>query len=168
MKTIEFTVLDAKRLLGKSKEVDEFIREKFTEEELQTSITDRVKTFEDAFKILTGHTYAEAGFPYDKHRMPHEIARIKLEVVCSVLNEGWVPDLLNEKEFKYIPWFYAESIDDGVGFHSTSAGLVYASSANTSAYASATVGARLCFKTKEIAEYAGKQFIYLYELMLLK
>lgn len=168
MKTIEFTVLDAKRLLGKSKEVDEFIREKFTEEELQTPITDRVKTFEDAFKILTGHTYAEAGFPYNKHRMPHEIARIKLEVICSILNEGWVPDLLNKNEFKYIPWFCAESIDDGVGFHSTSAGLVCAGTAGAPADAAANFGARLCFKTKELAEYAGKQFIHLYELMLLK
>lgn len=161
MKTIEFTALDAKKLLGKSKEVDEFIREKFTKSDLELTIIDHVKTFEDAFMIKTGHSYAYAGEPYEKHRMPHEIARIKLEVICSVLNEGWRPDFSNEDEYKFYPLF------EICGRGSSSEGLVFADTFYAPAYADAYVGARLCFKTQELAEYAGKQFVNLYEIMLL-
>ena len=166
MKTIEFTVLDARKLLGKSKEVDEFIREKFTEEDLQLSIIERVKTFEDAFMILTGHSYADAGFPYEKHRMPHEIARIKLEIICQVLNEGWQPDFLDLDEPKWYPWFEVVPKDGG-GSHAIVAGLVCADTYYTPAAAFAYFGARLCFKTRNLARYAGEQFIDFYELMLL-
>ena len=161
MKTIEFTALDAKKLLGKSKEVDEFIREKFTKSDLELTIIDHVKTFEDAFMIKTGHSYAYAGEPYEKHRMPHEIARIKLEVICSVLNEGWRPNFLNKDEYKFYPLFKVCSRGN------SSEGLVFAITVHAPADAFAMIGARLCFKTQELAEYAGKQFVNLYEIMLL-
>lgn len=125
-----------------------------------------VKTFEDAFMILTGHSYADAGFPYEKHRMPHEIARVKLEVICSVLNEGWRPDFLNQAEYKWYPWFGIEA-RGGSANHTTHAGLSYSYPYNSIAVTNASLGARLCLKTEAIARYAGEQFVDLYELMLL-
>ena len=162
MKTIEFTAIDAKKLLGKSKEVDEFIREKFTEEDLSLSIVDRVKTFEDAYLIATGYPYQSQNDYFERRLRPHELARRKLEMICEVLNDGWVPDFLNKDEYKWYPWFFAK--DNGYG----SAGLVSVYTNVTPAFAFAAVGARLCFETKEKSEYAGKQFIGLYEIMLLR
>ena len=162
MKTIKFTALDAQKLLGKSKEVDEFIREKFTEDDLQLSITDHVETFEDAYLIATGYSYQSKKDDFERGLRPHELARRKLEVICEVLNEGWTPDFSNEYEYKWHPWFFVK--DNGGG----SAGLSYSATDYSVTDTSADIVARLCFETKEKADYAGKQFIGLYEIMLLR
>ena len=162
MKTVEFTVLDARKLLGKSKEVDEFIHEKFTEEDLNLSISDRVKTFEDAYLIATGYSYQEKKDDFERGLRPHELARRKLETICEVLNDGWIPDFLSEDEYKWYPWFFVKNNGDG------SAGLSGSHASRSFAVASADFGARLCFEAKEKSEYAGKQFIDLYEIMLLR
>lgn len=162
MKTIKFTALDARKLLGKSKEVDEFIREKFTEEDLSLSIVDRVKTFEDAYLIATGYSYQSQKDNFERGLRPHELARRKLEMICEVLNDGWAPDLLNKDEYKWYPWFIAKDNGD------RSAGLSYSNTYISITATSAAFGARLCFETKEKAGYAGSQFINLYEIMLLR
>lgn len=41
-------------------------------------------------------------------------------------------------------------------------GLVYSCAVNVSSYSNTNYGSRLAFKTEELAEYAGKQFIEIY------
>lgn len=79
----------------------------------------------------------------------------KLFTIAQVWNkgDGFVPDFSDWEQDKWFPWFvYKRDV----------AGFVYAHtySAPTSAYA--TVGSRLCFKTKMRAEQFGKQFVDLY------
>jgi hypothetical protein len=73
------------------------------------------------------------------------------------MNEGWVPDWNNSSEWKYYPWFYLNS--PGFRFYGS-----YYSFAN----ANAGSGSRLCFRTRESSDHAGKKFLSLWrDLMTL-
>lgn len=115
----------------------------------QLVVTDRVKTFEDACAELG--LQVPSFIDSDSNDGKSVIAYQKLITIARALNEGWEPDFTNSSESKYFPWFEYKS---GFGFSSYGWSR---SSANT------TVGARLCFKTKELALYAGKQFEAIYK-----
>jgi hypothetical protein len=123
---------------------------------METSITERVKTFEDACKVLGLNP---ENIPIVEH-LPEKdrksiIAYYKLTVIIRALNEGWEPDFLNWKQDKYWNWFYVEH-------HGASAGIGCAYSYVVPSCAAAAVGSRLCFKTRELAIYAREQFRDLY------
>lgn len=117
------------------------------------SITDQVKTFQDACEILGIDGEVITGSINDALSDDAEsiTANIKLIIIARALNEGWVPDWSNGSQYKYIPWFKHKS-----GF-----GLSYYDYDDW--YTTTTVGSRLCFKTKELAEYAAEQFADLYK-----
>ena len=148
-------------------------------------IRERVKTFNDA--------YHELG---DKHELVRAynnlivsncmsndiIAYAKLRIIAEALNEGWKPKF-DGYECRYYPWFYIytkkeyEELDEDekkecriVGRSNSYAGaggdVVYASVGGASSYSDAGCGSRLFFKTREIAEYFGKQFIDIWERFL--
>lgn len=89
---------------------------------------------------------------------PDEVAYKMAKEVAKAYNQGWVPDWTNSNEYKYFPWFKMGS-SSGVGFS-------FFVAVRWSAYS--TVGSRLCFKTSEKAEHAGKQFIELYKAYFVK
>ena len=114
------------------------------------SIIDRVKDYEDALVVLKRDHFDE------KNLYPREIARRKLEIIIEALNEGWEPDLSNHQEYKwycYFTWSHP--------------GLRCSPSFHSPTYAYTSVGVRFCLKSKELADYIGNQFKYLYEVMLL-
>jgi hypothetical protein len=122
----------------------------------EISITEQVKTFEDACKV---EGVDPKNLPIVEH-LPKKyrqsiIAHYKLMVITSALNEGWEPNFLDWNEWKYWNWFYLEAAGASAGF--ASASTSYAAS-HTSAY----IGSRLCFKTRELATYAREQFRDLY------
>lgn len=84
------------------------------------------------------------------------IAFYMLSVIIQSVNDGWEPDWDNS-EFKYFPWFHTGA----------NAGLVYAFSAYAPSYATATIGSRLCFKTRDLAREWGQKLLPLYEDYLL-
>jgi hypothetical protein len=105
-----------------------------------------VKSFEDACEVL--------GIDLEEHVLcsyntPDETAYQKLKIIVRALNEGWQPDWNNSNQPKYWPWFEMKG-----GFR-----LYYVHFG----YVGSTVGSRLCFKTRELAEYAAKQFQDLYK-----
>ncbi|MGE8528472.1 hypothetical protein [Chryseobacterium rhizosphaerae] len=82
-----------------------------------------------------------------------EIAYRQVKLIVKVLNEGWVPDWTNSNETKYYPWFkMGSSSGSGFSYH------VYDYWGSFS-----YVGSRLCFKSRELAEYAGEQFTEIYK-----
>ena len=87
---------------------------------------------------------------------PREISRRKLEIIIEALNEGWKADLNNSKQYKW--YFY---------YYGATAGFGYSYASNSRTFAAAAVGVRLCLKNKELADYVGTQFRYLYEEILL-
>lgn len=118
-------------------------------------ITDRIKTIEDAYKELGIKTYGDA---YKALRMPEgkrfsdipidgcDDDGLNLMLFCRALNEGWWPDWKNTDEYKWYPYFDL----------SCSSGFGFSSSCYAYWLACTTCGSRLCFKSKALAEYAGK------------
>lgn len=115
-------------------------------------VTERVKTFVDAVNELGNDNslvqqynmlYSEFGSTLDADI----IAYLKLRIITAALNEGWEPQF-TENEYRYYPYFYLNAYGD----------LVFALADSVSAYSNTCNGARLAFRTRELAAYAGKQF----------
>ena len=88
-----------------------------------------------------------------------EMAYYSLKVIAKALNEGWEPDWSNKNQKKWYPWFKVTGTNH--------AGLSFSAANNAVSTTSALFSSRLRFKTGELAEYAGQQFIKLYEKYLL-
>ena len=135
-----------------SKKEKVLLEKLFGKEAFVSNITERVKTFDEACKVLD----IKPDLP-DVSKMPKQhqkalIAHYKLVIIAEALNEGWKPDWTNYNEYKYYPWFkYSKSrscfMFDGSAWLDT---------------ITDSTGSRLCFKTKALAEYIGKQFEELY------
>ena len=79
-------------------------------------------------------------------------AYIELQIITKALNEGWKPNWSNQSEYKYYPWFDLRG-RSFVFYYVT----VYFCNTFTGG------ASRLCFKSRELAEYAGRTFINLYK-----
>lgn len=147
-------------------------------------VTERIKTFEDACNELgEDHpmvsvydalvTRANGEQSLAEWMGKDVVAFLKLRIITEALNEGWHPKF-TEDECRYYPWFYIytkEEYDNfseekkrrcvGRAYSHASAvgGLVYSSAFYASSSSVAYGGVRLAFSTRELAEYAGKQFI---------
>lgn len=135
----------------------------FYKEEDYEEITDRVKTYEDACKVLGVEPINEQNAKAQGFRSD-EIARRKLETIAAALNEGWKPDWNNTDQYKYYPYFYIQENAKGKG----SAGLSCACAGHSASSTAAFVGSRLCFYASRLARYAGNQFTDLYEQILIE
>lgn len=135
----------------------------FYKEEDYEEITDRVKTYEDACKVLGVEPINEQNAKAQGFRSD-EIARRKLETIAAALNEGWKPDWNNTDQYKYYPYFYIQENAKGKG----SAGLSCATTSYAAARTVAYVGSRLCFYASRLARYASNQFTDLYEQILIE
>lgn len=93
------------------------------------------KQFHELNKNLSDDTYA-----YEQ-----------LKVISKALNGGEYMDYSDEDEYKYYPWFNALGSSSGFSFDVSC--YVYSLSA---------VGSRLTYKSREIAEYAGRTFLDIY------
>lgn len=121
-------------------------------------VTERIKTFEDACNELgNAHplvtqyflnvTTAYKGCPITEDL----ISYLKLRIITAALNEGWEPQFV-AGESRWYPWFSAIQ------------GVLECTNANKAGVLSYAVnGVRLAFKSRELAEYAGKQFVNIYK-----
>ena len=146
-------------------------------------ITERIKTFEDAYKELGEDNYLVKEY---KDLMPtckeskDVLAYLKLRIICAALNEGWKPKFA-EDEYRYYPWFYLytkreieemnEEEKQNINLISTGAllggfasygaddgfGCVDTTYVPSDSYAN--ISSRLCLKSDTLAVYCGKQFI---------
>lgn len=147
MQTLQIDKANARKLFPKaSEEFKQMLIDTFGENFFKQKITDRVKSFEDACEVLG----LDACDTLDLHDTIDEAAYKKLKVIAAALNEGWKPDWSNSNQYKWYPYFKMS----GFGF---SAAYFDSGSSGTS------VGSRLCFKSDELAEYAGKQFLSIYQ-----
>lgn len=142
-------------------------------DEKPQNVMERVKTFKDACN--------ELGFEHDKWVQDKKdlgleadvIAYLKLRIIAAALNEGWKPQFTTD-EYRYFPWFYLytqSEIDEmseeeksrvvfrSGDYASAYGGVAYASTVYDSSGTGALIGSRLAFKTRELAEYAGRQFV---------
>lgn len=173
MKTVTIEIPDNKELV-KEGEVYKLVDIK--------PITERVKTFEDAVRILgEGNELVREFNDFKEHTdffTGDVMAYIKLRIVVAALNEGWVPSF-KEDEYRWYPWFnlYTEEevakmseaqkkkvlLWGGASSNGSSSGLAYANSYNAWSNSDALIGSRLALKSEELADYVGRQFIELYK-----
>lgn len=153
-------------------------------------ITERIKTFEDACNVLgeehalvTQYRLTAAATFKDDPTTRDLIAYLKLRIITTALNEGWEPTF-DEDELRYYVWFYMyskseyEQLDENEkkqcvplrSFHDAFAsdGLVFANAFYAGSYSVASYGVRLALRTRELAEYCGKQFINIWADFLFK
>ena len=147
------------------------------------SIMDRIKTFEDAVKelgekhpaVCEYNAIVSAGL--ETSMSPDILAYFKLRIITAALNEGWEPQF-TVGEYRYWPWFWLytqEEVDAmteaersellPVGGNANSGaqcGRSSASSYYAFSISYAGLGARLAFKSHELAKYAGRQFTELW------
>lgn len=121
-------------------------------------ITDIVKTFNDATKICkpTKDQLTLSKYNGEDKDMNAVKAFLQLTIIAKALNESWKPNWNDSNEAKHYPYFdmrSSSSAPAGVGFSGTN----YRYSHDFTG-----VGSRLCFKTRALAEYAGKQFLEIY------
>ena len=141
-------------------------------------IRDRIKTFDDAFNALG-----------DKHELVKEyknlivcdcfsrdiIAYAKLRIIAEALNEGWKPTCKKYKTRNY-PLFYIYTKDEydelsenhkknfvEVGNSNIklkdNGSDIYAIEISVTSYSFSSIGYNIALRTRELAEYCGKQFI---------
>lgn len=140
-------------------------------------ITEHVKTFADAVAILGNDNQAVIDYyaVADKTCTKDILAFAKLRVIVEALNEGWRP-AFSKDEHRYYLWFciYSkeefDNLDEYYKNKSSVVGRSYGNSNAVSKFVYASVydaslssyaqnSSRLSFKTRELAEYCGKQFI---------
>ena len=153
MKKIEIEIPDGKRA--------EWVNGVLTlVDDTQKEPNEVIKNYTDACKYL-GLT--------EKHFIDRHIYALNLEAIDSLdklfliakawnKEDGFVPDFSDWNQSKWYPWFK---------YDKDAAGFVYASSSNAPANAYASLGSRLCFKTRERAAQFGKQFTNLYNKVFL-
>lgn len=162
MKTLQITEENATRLYkDAAPEFKTMLNDTFGENFFKRKITDRIKTYEDACREIGEIPVNEAkmkssGFTSD------EIAYRKIKTIAKALNERWQPDWNDQNQFKYFPWF-----ELGPSYNGSYCGLAYSHSNYVRSISDSYLGSRLVFKNKELAEYAGQQFVRLYEAFMI-
>lgn len=115
-------------------------------------ITERIKDFAD---VLSYHNISNDEFEkYCQNLSDDEIAYKQIKLIVAALNEGWVPDWQDSDQYKYYPWF---DMDD-----SSSSGR-FSFLCSVSQDSSSGVGSRLCFKSRELCEFAATTFLAFYK-----
>lgn len=148
------------------------------------SITDTIKTLDDAIAklgednaLVKQYRAAMNKAEVDEYDDAKDVvAFLELRIITAALNDGWQPTFA-EDEYRFYPWFYLyteekyANLDEedkerccrvvGRSGHRSGAhgGLVYVTASFASSSSVASSGSRIAFKTRELALYAGKQFI---------
>lgn len=157
MKTLQIEESKARSIYKTaSPELKIMLEDTFGKEFFSLKVTERIKSYLDACQELGVEPISESvltsnGFTKD------EIAYRKIKTITEALNEGWKPNWNDENQKKWIPWFYPNS----------SSGFVFGYTIYYDSAAHAGNGLRLCFKSDELATYAGKQFVELYKEFIL-
>ena len=156
MKTLQISEGKARSLYKTgSSEIKELLEENFGKDFFSQKIIDRVKTYEDACRELGESTINESellskGFTKD------EIVRRKLITIARALNEGWIGNIYSNDN-RYYPYFETGMSASSFAVDDSRCGY---------SYADAGSGSRLSFKTKELSDYAGKQFLDLWRELI--
>ena len=158
-------------------------------DEKKQDITERIKTFEDAYNELgNDHPFVRAFNGYVSHIHENDmndhdlVAYLKLRIITAALNEGWEPQFTKD-EYRWYSYHhlitkeqYEELSDDEkryVVYRDSSTintyyGFVYSHRYCVSSGYDSYVSSQLAFKNEKLADYAGKQFVEIYAAFCFK
>ena len=147
------------------------------------NVMERIKTFDDACREVTGKSDEEWLAENETEKMePDVLAYLKMRIIVAALNEGWKPTF-EEGEWRYYPYYWGytkkewESMSKerrkelepsvclvgGYSDNGSESGPLSVGSYDAWSTARSGIGARLAFKTGELARYAGKQFFDIFK-----
>ena len=148
-------------------------------------VMERIKTFEDACRELAKRAESNEDIAllladYESNacniKTKGTLAYMKLCIIAAALNEGWEPQFTKD-EYRWYPWFtlwteeeLKEKSDEwkadhklwlfgGSSLGGSYCGLASAASSLAWTASQADFSSRLAVKSKELADYFGKQFI---------
>ena len=131
--------------------IDNFDKQsgEITLKENPKKVTDRIMSVLD---VLNDNGLSHEQFKKQSEGLSEdEVAYKILKLLAKSLNEGWQPNWNNTNEAKYYAWFEMGG-SSGFRFGGCAYWLSYS-----------LVGSRLCFKSRELAEHAGKNFTDVYK-----
>ena len=129
----------------------------FGENVFSEKITDRIKTLEDALEE-TGRPDVPEFKDAPEDLREYFQCQYKAIVIAEALNEGWEANYDDSSQKKWFPWF---KTNDPSGF-------AFSAAYCACSHPEAGGAARLCLKSKELADYVGKQFKGIYKGIILK
>ncbi len=117
------------------------------------NVMERIKTVAD---LLADNNIDQEQFDEQlEHFSDDEKAYWIIKLLVKTLNQGWVPDWSNSNELKYYPYF---EMQGSSGFR-----FCVCDGWGSGSY----VGSRLCYKSRALAEYAGKTFTSTYKQLMI-
>jgi hypothetical protein len=176
MATIQIEVPDGKKAEWKNGVLT------LVDEEKPKNVMERIKTLDDAMDELGEDNILVKQYTNFMQNDGDGVrsdygdiqAYLALRIICAALNEGWEPQF-TEDEYRYYPYFYLytkeeyEQLSDedkglvwSIGrtpLASSGGGVSFSGASYDSSHTLAVIGSRLAFRTSELAEYAGKQFL---------
>ncbi len=153
IKTIEIKKDDAlKAHKNTNKKGKKLLEDLFGKKTFHGKVTDRIKTIDDVLKDngLSKHDFDKSCIGLTEDEISYRL----IKLIVKSLNEGWMPDWSNSSEYKYYPWF---------NMNAGSSASRFSYDDFDSWLTCSHVGSHLCFKSAELAKYAGTQFIEIYE-----
>lgn len=136
-------------------------------------IMERIKTFKDALNELGRNHPLVCQYNNIDDVDSDLTAYLKLRIIVAALNEGWTPKF-TEDECRYYPYFYLYTKDEVERMDEDEKKNLVAFGGNANIghvlrprlrvfgqrflVSHANYGSRLALKTRELAEYCGKQF----------
>lgn len=158
MENLKIEKSTAKKLYAESQDWFKTVLEETFGEECfrKTSFTD-LKTFDDLCHAC-GTTEAEFEAKLKELPISQTLRTVaKFELLSEGINQGWRPDTLDTSQKKWLPVFTVSS-----------SGLDFSGSSCNFDCAYATVGFPFCFESEAKSDHAGKQFIKLWEELILR
>lgn len=134
-----------------SKEFKIILENTFGKEYFYENIINKIKSFKDILK-LSNKTEEEIlpwKFPRNKQQISQN-ALAKIQLISEVLNEGININFLDNKQYKYRPWFERKA-----------SGWVVDSCA-AYGYSGSDGGFGLYYKSEKLALFAGNTFLDIY------
>lgn len=145
----------------------------FGKEAFSTNITDKIKTFVDAVEMLGMNNQSVKDYLNLSERQCAKdiIAFARLKVITNALNEGWKPkydildgsyytsfDMINKEEYERLN---EDEKNKCIVFDIPNQEKIFA--LVSSKLSVACEGYKLAFKSRELAEYCGQQFINIWK-----
>lgn len=146
----------------------------------QTNITERIRIFADAYNMLGIRnplvmSYIEWASPFQDNNLVTGYERpirafLQLRIITSALNGNWIPKFTKD-ELRYSPNFRLFTKEDMIDNEFEKTHNILSVKCKDYAYFSCTdetfngtsvINSGFYFKSKELAEYCGNQFIELW------
>lgn len=152
----------------------------------KSPVTERIITFNDACcELGNDHPFVDQFVKINnnflerinKHYCADVIAYLKLRIICAALNDGWEAKFTDD-EVRWFPWHCLMTEEEYLSlvkrdkcnysmiytdnYNTSSRCFVCYDAHKTSSVMTSRVSSHLCFKSYELAQYAGDMFIELY------